>query len=188
MADTKKREPSSAPERLRLAAMGLEAECSLVVDDEPTRPEDLFGSPRDFIRGELMHRQGTSYHLPTGGAVYFDTRPGSAVVTWDRVPAFGVAGSSNTIQLQLFGNGDFIVAWPSVRNNATSVADAIVGFTQGNGVSDPRPIDVTSVPCEIGDVVTMPEVPTSVSPTIVASGPPLAEPSKSFTPGPVTLL
>jgi hypothetical protein len=53
--------------------MGLEAECSLVLDDQPTRPEDLFGSPRDFIRGELMHRQGTSYHLPTGGAVYFDT-------------------------------------------------------------------------------------------------------------------
>ncbi|HVH12169.1 MAG TPA: hypothetical protein VM759_03905, partial [Longimicrobium sp.] len=29
--------------------------------------------PRAFVRGELMHRQGTSYHLPTGGAVYFDT-------------------------------------------------------------------------------------------------------------------
>jgi hypothetical protein len=53
--------------------MGLEAECSLMVDGEPTRPEALFGSPRDFIRGALMHRQGTSYHLPTGGAVYFDT-------------------------------------------------------------------------------------------------------------------
>jgi hypothetical protein len=73
MADQKKLERPSAPERLRLAAMGMEAECSLMVDDEPTRPEDLFGSPRDFIRGELMHRQGTSYHLPTGGAVYFDT-------------------------------------------------------------------------------------------------------------------
>ena len=73
MADPKKLERASAPEQLRLAAMGLEAECSLVLDGEPRRPEDLFGSPRDFIRGELMHRQGTSYHLPTGGAVYFDT-------------------------------------------------------------------------------------------------------------------
>jgi hypothetical protein len=73
MAEHKKLERPSAPERLHLAAMGMEAECSLVVDGEPTRPEDLFGSPRDFIRGELMHRQGTSYHLPTGGAVYFDT-------------------------------------------------------------------------------------------------------------------
>ena len=73
MADRKKREHPSATEQLRLAAMGMEAECSLMLDDEPVRPESLFGSPRDFIRGELMHRQGTSYHLPTGGAVYFDT-------------------------------------------------------------------------------------------------------------------
>ncbi|MEJ8834830.1 hypothetical protein [Ramlibacter sp. AN1133] len=73
MADRKKLEPAAAPQRLRLAAMGLEAECSLMLDGQPTRPEALFGSPRDFIRGELMHRQGTSYHLPTGGAVYFDT-------------------------------------------------------------------------------------------------------------------
>jgi hypothetical protein len=73
MAHPKKLERASAPERLKLAAMGMEAECSLMLDDEPVRPEALFGSPRDFIRGELMHRQGTSYHLPTGGAVYFDT-------------------------------------------------------------------------------------------------------------------
>ncbi|MDB5953810.1 hypothetical protein [Ramlibacter sp.] len=73
MADAKKLEQASAPERLRLAAMGIEAEWGLMLDDAPTRPEALFGSPRDFIRGELMHRQGTSYHLPTGGAVYFDT-------------------------------------------------------------------------------------------------------------------
>jgi len=73
MARPKKLQRPSAPERLRRPAMGMEAECSLMVDGEPTRPEALFGSPRDFIRGELMHRQGTSYHLPSGGAVYFDT-------------------------------------------------------------------------------------------------------------------
>ena len=73
MVEPKKLEQAAAPGELALAAIGLEAECSLLLDGQPTRPEDLFGSPRDFIRGELMHRQGTSYHLPTGGAVYFDT-------------------------------------------------------------------------------------------------------------------
>lgn len=73
MVERKKLERLAAAGGLRLAAMGIEAECSLVLDGEPTRPEALFGSPRDFIRGELMHREGTSYHLPTGGAVYFDT-------------------------------------------------------------------------------------------------------------------
>jgi hypothetical protein len=73
MADAKKLERPSAPDRLRLPAMGLEAEFSLVLDGEPTRPEDVFGSPRDFVRGELVHRQGRSYQLPNGSAVYFDT-------------------------------------------------------------------------------------------------------------------
>ena len=51
----------------------MEAEFALVVDDQQVKPEDLFGDPRAFVRGPLMHRQGTSYHIPTGGAVYFDT-------------------------------------------------------------------------------------------------------------------
>lgn len=67
----KKRKDS--PARLRLAAIGLEAELSLYIDDVPERPESVFGSPRAFIRGNLLHRVGTSYQLPTGAAVYFDT-------------------------------------------------------------------------------------------------------------------
>jgi hypothetical protein len=59
--------------RLELAAIGMEAEFTLVADGRPTRPEWLFRDPRAFLGGGLMHRTGTSYHLPTGGAVYFDT-------------------------------------------------------------------------------------------------------------------
>ena len=73
MQYTKKHDTPSASLRPRLAAMGMEAEFALIVDGEQKRPEDVFRTPRDFIRGNLMHRQGTSYHLPTGGAVYFDT-------------------------------------------------------------------------------------------------------------------
>jgi hypothetical protein len=67
----KKRDDS--PSRLRLAAVGLEAELALYIDDVPEQPERVFGSPRAFIRGDLLHRIGTSYQLPTGAAVYFDT-------------------------------------------------------------------------------------------------------------------
>ena len=59
--------------RLSLAAVGLEAEFALIVDGQPVKPEDIFADPRDFIRTPLVHRRGTSYHLPTGGAIYFDT-------------------------------------------------------------------------------------------------------------------
>ena len=58
---------------LALAAIGLESEFTLFVDGHATRPEDLCRDPRDFLRRPLMHRVGTSYHLPNGGAVYFDT-------------------------------------------------------------------------------------------------------------------
>ncbi len=60
-------------EQLQLAAIGMEAEFTVFVDGEQVKPEDVFGDPRTFLGNNLMHRRGTSYHLPTGGAVYFDT-------------------------------------------------------------------------------------------------------------------
>jgi hypothetical protein len=63
----------SVSSSLRIPAVGLEAEFSLFIDDRPEKPEEIFGTPRAFIRGPLHHRLGTSYQLPTGAAVYFDT-------------------------------------------------------------------------------------------------------------------
>lgn len=54
-------------------AIGLEAEFAVLVDGQQVKPEELFGSPANIVREEMMHRTGRSYHLPTGGAVYFDT-------------------------------------------------------------------------------------------------------------------
>jgi len=56
-----------------LAAMGIESEFAIVVDGQTTRPEDVFGNPTNIVRTPMMHRTGRSYHLPTGGAIYFDT-------------------------------------------------------------------------------------------------------------------
>ena len=64
---------AAAEERLALAAIGMESEFELRLDGRHVRPEQVFGSPQAFVRERLMHRIGTSYHLPTGGAVYFDT-------------------------------------------------------------------------------------------------------------------
>lgn len=54
-------------------AIGLEAEFTVLVDGKQVRPEDIFRSPTSIVRQPMMHRTGRSYHLPTGGAVYFDT-------------------------------------------------------------------------------------------------------------------
>jgi hypothetical protein len=71
------RKPTKGSERrerpVALAAVGLEAEFAIVLDGNPAKPEDVFGSPTKIVRQPMMHRTGRSYHLPTGGAIYFDT-------------------------------------------------------------------------------------------------------------------
>ncbi|HEY8174048.1 MAG TPA: hypothetical protein VIF32_00020 [Gemmatimonadaceae bacterium] len=54
-------------------AIGMEAEFTVLLDHQPVKPEDVFKSPTNIVRAPMMHRTGRSYHLPTGGAVYFDT-------------------------------------------------------------------------------------------------------------------
>src|ERR1700716_2723941 len=77
MAQLKKKKgpenKSTTHERIQLAAIGMEAEFAVIVDGVQVKPEPLCGIPRRFIREKMMHRKGRSYHLPTGGAVYFDT-------------------------------------------------------------------------------------------------------------------
>jgi len=51
----------------------MEAEFTVLLDRQAVKPEDVFKSPTNIVRAPMMHRTGRSYHLPTGGAVYFDT-------------------------------------------------------------------------------------------------------------------
>lgn len=57
----------------RLAAIGLEAEFAVIIDGVQVEPEKVFRTPTAIVREKMVHRTGRSYHLPTGGAVYFDT-------------------------------------------------------------------------------------------------------------------
>jgi hypothetical protein len=66
-------EPRPAAREPERPAIGLEAEFVTVIDGEPVDPKDAFGDPRAFLGQDAMHRVGSSYHLPNGGAVYFDT-------------------------------------------------------------------------------------------------------------------
>lgn len=131
MADVKKLDRPVAPAALRLAAMGLEAECSLMLDDQPTRPEDLFKSPRDFIRGALMHREGTSYHLPTGGAVYFDTGVIEVATPVVEIERGCAARAGRLLWEALQFIRDELDAWDARSGHATR----LVGFSAHYNVS-----------------------------------------------------
>ncbi|MBV9464157.1 MAG: hypothetical protein JO317_08025, partial [Verrucomicrobiae bacterium] len=53
--------------------IGMEAEFTLLVDGKAVRPERIFKAPKDVVRSEMLPRAGRSRHLPSGGALYFDS-------------------------------------------------------------------------------------------------------------------
>jgi len=57
----------------RRAVIGYEAEFNLYVEDQKMRPEVVFRDPREIVREPMIPRAGRSFHMPSGGAIYFDT-------------------------------------------------------------------------------------------------------------------
>ncbi len=131
MDEAKKRRRTAAPAALHLPAMGMEAECALMLDDTPARPEDVFGSPRDFIRGPLVHRQGKSYQLPIGSAVYFDTG-----VIEVATPVVEIAPGCGARATRLLWEGlQFLRRELDQWDARTSHATRLVGFSAHYNVS-----------------------------------------------------
>jgi hypothetical protein len=56
----------------RMPVMGMEAEFNVFIDGVEVDPRKYWGTPLAFIDGPLLKRERSSFHLPTGGAVYFD--------------------------------------------------------------------------------------------------------------------
>lgn len=55
-----------------MPVMGMEAEFNVLMDGVEIDPRAFWGHPLAFIEGALLPREKSSFHLPTGGAVYFD--------------------------------------------------------------------------------------------------------------------
>jgi hypothetical protein len=65
-----------APAAPRQPVVGLEGEFTLLVDGRDETPENVFGRPANLLRHvaqPIIPRTGRSCHLPSGGALYFDT-------------------------------------------------------------------------------------------------------------------
>ena len=57
----------------RIPVIGLESEFTVYVQEEKRLPEHIFRSPQQIVRAKMLPRTGRSFHLPSGGALYFDT-------------------------------------------------------------------------------------------------------------------
>ncbi len=73
MARISKTQKGSAQIRPQRPVIGFEAEFTLFVNGRKRRPEAVFGTPQRIVRERMIPRTGRSFHLPSGGAVYFDT-------------------------------------------------------------------------------------------------------------------
>jgi hypothetical protein len=62
----------AARTRLVMPVVGMESEFNVLLDGEEIDPRAYWGHPLAFIEGALLPREKSSFHLPTGGAVYFD--------------------------------------------------------------------------------------------------------------------
>ena len=79
--------------------------------------------------------------------IFWDSSPTRAIGTWVNVANFGVAGSSNTFQIQLRPNGDIILSYGVVDPATTATSPlCIVGMSDGVDL-DPGATDLSaSVP------------------------------------------
>ncbi len=103
----------------RQPVVGLEAEFSLVVNGHDQKPEDVFRHPANLLRhhaGRIIPRVGRSCHLPSGGALYFDTgvvEVATALIELD--PSGGCARAVRSLWEQIAFVRGQLDAWEGVR-------------------------------------------------------------------------
>lgn len=87
------------------------------------------------------------------GAVYFNSLPGRAVITWDQTVEYG-QGTQFTAQLQLLADGSFAMFWdPAVRIVGHTT---LIGSTQGGNAADPGALDfANALPFDSGTTATI---------------------------------
>ena len=117
--------------------MGIEAEFATIVDGVQARPEDVFGSPRAIVRGPMVHRTGRSYHLPTGGAVYFDTGVIELATPMIEIERGCGARGTRVLWESLGFLRDELDAWERRRDRSVR----LVGFSTHYNVSFDQPAD-----------------------------------------------
>lgn len=123
--------PPEGHERLLLAAVGMEAEFTLHADGRAQRPERVFGDPRAFLGPDLMHRTGTSYHLRTGGAVYFDTGVIEVATPAIEIERGCAARAGRSLWEGIIEVRDALDRWEAATGRET----ALVGFSAHYNVS-----------------------------------------------------
>ena len=119
------------------AALGLESEFACVVGDETVDPAVLFRDPRALIGDDAMHRTGTSYHLPNGGAAYFDTGVIELVTPVIELDRGAPSRAARSLWEGIYAVRDGLDRWSAGHDRPTR----LVGFSTHYNVSLPELTD-----------------------------------------------
>jgi hypothetical protein len=129
----KKRRPAPVADSPAHPVIGLEAEFELFVDGVHTRPETYFGTPREFVGRPLIQRSGRSLHLPTGGALYFDTGVLEVATPIIEIEPHCAHRAARSLWEQIAFLRETLDAWEKTRGNGQRLT--LTGFSAHYNVS-----------------------------------------------------
>ncbi len=78
------------------------------------------------------------------GTVWVEQNATVTSVTWDAVASWNVPGSSNTFQIQLYANGNVVMAWQSMATGGAN-GGLLVGYSPGGPNLDPLNSDLSAL-------------------------------------------
>jgi FecR protein len=108
---------------------------------------DFTPSVAEFLSGPArVALMWADFFTPGGGSInYNNSFSDHVVITWDGVPFFPFNSPRNTVQMQLYSNGQIIFSYMTLNPLVTSASNtALIGITPGNGARDPGAVNFAS--------------------------------------------
>jgi hypothetical protein len=128
-----------AASRPRVPCIGVEAEFTVWIDGKQRRPEKVFGSPCKIVRDAMIPRRGRSWHLPSGGALYFDTGVIEVATPIVEIGPGCVVRAVRSLWEQIAYVRQELDAW----EKAKGVQVRLAGFSTHYNVSVPNGMDLS---------------------------------------------
>lgn len=103
------------------------------VNLDTTTGAALAPSPTNFLAGGATFGNWKDFDPTTVGSTHYewDASLGAHIFTWNGVPDFGIAGSSNTFQVLFFSNSDVEYRWGAMSQLGGGGWPVVMGFTPG---------------------------------------------------------
>ncbi len=125
------------------SAIDVASNGSIWVQTNPNNTDRCcFGDPIALLSdGPSINPLWMDLDPSSGGAVWFNTFPNRAVITWDAVPEYGgILGM--TFQVQLLSDGSITFWWDA--STSSGFGSALVGVSPGSNAVDPGQSDLSS--------------------------------------------